>query len=837
MCAADTVASRIGVWSQPPLPETAFNCKRINVPQNALQEEERVTEREFQLIGSGINVYGQDDAVEGVARWLGSPQEVMDLISNGEIETTIGISRGGTTTFMAPALASGIAGLVTLQGAPESHLGILSREFGIPCVMSVTFTEGVQTDRGEIVPSDGTRIRLEVSDPSSGRVLGERADKPSSAEGTGAGDAEQIEGVVGAPEAAAEQSGASAFEALLARYRGKTPPGSEGDRLFRAELGTDVLELAGESLRREALTPDETDDMIAYGGWNVWDVLGSRATEGESGLIPRQEYESIAAVEQFHSYPAMFELITEAVGADGVVELAGTARREIGTKANMLHAWCCCMPLFTGRGITIGLDYCSPSHRADELARALQFPRRLYRGLWGEDGPMFSSMRGYQAPLLEGSDWLTRFRDEAVWLDDPDRKQFFMKFNASTQLLAFLLHFDNRLGVGDSGPYPTEDGGFLIVRDHFLHDTVYHWFDIAEGMPHAITQAMYFRPPAGMKVTVNDLSTVFTKPASYMPYLAGMAVYARDTWGTPVSGIRRVDEQEMEKLTTQTQEKTMRLYNRIAAMSRRDRIMAGVENYVVDFLLPWLRLAGVWEKAVERGLYEIAPVTSDSYYKLTDANLAAELLPRVLIAGEGFVATQTGRVAAGDADDLVSSVELEPHFPALHALALRGAISDVPGDAVALEAAGLTASTPAGHMLTARGHSVHTELMAQERESIDSGALGVIYERFLAANGPMKAACSRWHTDGEDADAQFEIIAELADCIERIEPAMWRSAELLPRFASYVPRLSYALAKAEAGEHEYVVSPRLESVHTVWMEIHEDYLQTLGRSREEEGSY
>jgi len=26
-------------------------------------------------------------------------------------------------------------------------------------------------------------------------------------------------------------------------------------------------------------------------------------------------------------------------------------------------------------------------------------------------------------------------------------------------------------------------------------------------------------------------------------------------------------------------------------------------------------------------------------------------------------------------------------------------------------------------------------------------------------------------------------------------------------------------------------------VHTVWMEIHEDYLQTLGRSREDEGSY
>jgi hypothetical protein len=585
-----------------------------------------MSDSEFQLIGTGINVYEHEQPSEGAARWLDSPEAVMELISSGEIETTIGISRGGTTTFMAPALASGIAGLITLQGAPESHLGILSREFGIPCVMSVSFTAGVQTERGETVPADGTRLRLELSDPSSGRVLAETGRVAQAAATVEVEEAPQTEFSV---------------EELVARYRGRTPPGSEGDRLFREGLRTDVLALTDGSLRKDALTADETDEMIAYGGWNVWDVLGSRATEGESGLIPRQEYESIAAVEQFHSYPALFELITEAVGVGGLIELAGTARREIGTKANMLHAWCCCMPLFTGRGITIGLGYGGPSDRAEQLARALQFPRRLYRGLWGDDGAMFASMRGYRAPLLEGSDWLARFREEAVSLQDPDRKQFYMRFNASTQLLAFLLHFDNRLGLGDTGPYMTDDGGFLIVRDHFLYDSVYHWFDVAEGLPHAITQAMYFRPPPGMEVTVNDLSTVFTKPASYLPHLVAMAVYARERWDTPVSDIRQVDEQEMHGISERTQGMTMRMYKKIAAMSRRDRIMAGVQNYVVDFPLPWLRLAGVWDKAVAQGLYEIAPITSNSYYKLTDARLAAELLPRVLIAGEGFLPTQS----------------------------------------------------------------------------------------------------------------------------------------------------------------------------------------------------
>jgi hypothetical protein len=130
-----------------------------------------MSDSDFEVIGTGINVYEQAEPTVGKARWLDSPAAVMELVMSGEIGSTIGISRGGTTTFMAPALASGIAGLITLQGAPESHLGILSREFGIPCVMSVSFTTGIQTDRGETVPADGTTLQLDLADPARGHVL------------------------------------------------------------------------------------------------------------------------------------------------------------------------------------------------------------------------------------------------------------------------------------------------------------------------------------------------------------------------------------------------------------------------------------------------------------------------------------------------------------------------------------------------------------------------------------------------------------------------------------------------------------------------------------------
>lgn len=115
------------------------------------------------LIGTGIKAFTTSAGATGKIRFLDSPEEVLDFIDGPDVEETVVISRGGTTTFMSPALMSGVAGLITLQGAPESHLGILSREFSIPCVMTTIFTEGVDSGRGETIPADGTKVRLDIS--------------------------------------------------------------------------------------------------------------------------------------------------------------------------------------------------------------------------------------------------------------------------------------------------------------------------------------------------------------------------------------------------------------------------------------------------------------------------------------------------------------------------------------------------------------------------------------------------------------------------------------------------------------------------------------------------
>lgn len=134
----------------------------------------------MQQIAQGLNPFTTDTVVKGEVKFLGTPREVIALIRSGKLKDYILLVRGGTTTFLAPALQSGATGVITMSGAPESHLGILSREFQIPCVMSVHLADGKQkyvageTDEShfqEIVSQlDGRRVQLDVSSAGVGRI-------------------------------------------------------------------------------------------------------------------------------------------------------------------------------------------------------------------------------------------------------------------------------------------------------------------------------------------------------------------------------------------------------------------------------------------------------------------------------------------------------------------------------------------------------------------------------------------------------------------------------------------------------------------------------------------
>lgn len=776
----------------------------------------------FERVGQGLNVYESPEVVEGTVRWLETPEDVIAFANSGDVSDVIVVSRGGTTSFLTMALNAGVRGVVTLQGAPESHLGILCREYGIPCVMAVAFNKGVRTARGETVPADGVRIRLDVSTRPEGVVSVEAGapvdDSPPPEDAT--------------PAMSPEQQ--AQIQLLLEKFTGEVPHGVEGDKIMQAEMNTRVLYADDDSMHRE-LTLEEVNEAVRYYTWNEWDALSARATEGESGLIPRQEYEAMGIMHCWFRHPNWLRAVEDKIGVDKVIEIGALGRNEIGTKVNMLHLWALATASSFGRGIALELNLHDLDYKADRIRDCFGIVRRLYKGLWGE-GPMLTSMRDYKAEILDRG-WIDRFAADRISLEDSDTRSTFQRFNGSAELMGFLLSFDNRLGVGDHGPYPLEDGGFVVVRDVFLNEPAYSWCDTESGLPWSVTIAMFFGPDSGLEVQMMDLSTVFTTPANYLPFVEGVAVYERSEWDTPMDEVKVLGLEDMATLRTKCEDASSALYARIAAMSQREKIEAGCLTYTAGFMLPVARAAGMYDELVaDHGLLDIHPAVSACYDTIV-SGVATEMIPRLFLTGSwGNPVPENVAESMGDIRD---------EFAVLHSLKVCGfADAERVGDRTGLSAdrvAATLASTEgaghsksrtgriSGHMLTPAGKSRHVLLRG---DSVEPEALAVVesaYDEFLGPNRAFKQLTTDAQTAGLEGEA---LVDRLAAVHAEVEGVLSRAAESgLTWFGTYGPRFAAALERLRGGDSSALARPMSNSYHDVWMELHEDLLATLGRQR------
>ena len=81
-----------------------------------------------------------------------------------------------------------------------------------------------------------------------------------------------------------------------------------------------------------------------------------------------------------------------------------------------------------------------------------------------------------------------------------------------------------------------------------------------------------------------------------------------------------------------------------------------------------------------------------------------------------------------------------------------------------------------------------------------------------------------------------QILDRLAVLDQRITEVLGPLAEVLSRFDNYPPRFTLALEKVLSGDLDWLTKPIMPSYHTVWFELHEDLLATLGIDRASEGS-
>jgi hypothetical protein len=202
----------------------------------------------------------------------------------------------------------------------------------------------------------------------------------------------------------------------------------------------------------------------------------------------------------------------------------------------------------------------------------------------------------------------------------------------------------------------------------------------------------------------------------------------------------------------------------------------------------------------------------------------------------------------------------EPRFLVLHGLRLKGF-----ADSASLaERAGLDAGAAEEHLralagdglvrhheqrpapwsLSPDGRAEHGRLVAEELES--AGAKAVVddaYRRFLALNTELLAVCTAWQlrpdgaaqavNDHSDAEYDRGVVDRLATVDRGARPITGDLSSTLERYADYGPRLSTALERVVAGERDWFTKPMIDSYHTVWFELHEDLLSTLGIQRGE----
>ncbi len=104
--------------------------------------------------GVGDNVVRHKHNVRGTARYIRSAQMVLDYMNSGVPEETIAIIDDSGGTLTAPIMEK-FAGIICAGGTVRSHMGILAREYGVPCLMN-SRVDGVY---------EGDTVEIEVSAP------------------------------------------------------------------------------------------------------------------------------------------------------------------------------------------------------------------------------------------------------------------------------------------------------------------------------------------------------------------------------------------------------------------------------------------------------------------------------------------------------------------------------------------------------------------------------------------------------------------------------------------------------------------------------------------------
>jgi hypothetical protein len=121
------------------------------------------------LVGGGDNVFKVPQDIIGIARFVSSIETVLDMLTHGVPPDTVAIIDDSGGTLTAPILESFTA-VVCKGGSVRSHLGILTREYQIPCLMAADVRGLREGDRVQVEYSVAAKLPYADNDGGRARV-------------------------------------------------------------------------------------------------------------------------------------------------------------------------------------------------------------------------------------------------------------------------------------------------------------------------------------------------------------------------------------------------------------------------------------------------------------------------------------------------------------------------------------------------------------------------------------------------------------------------------------------------------------------------------------------
>ena len=156
-----------------------------------------------------------------------------------------------------------------------------------------------------------------------------------------------------------------------------------------------------------------------------------------------------------------------------------------------------------------------------------------------------------------------------------------------------------------------------------------------------------------------------------------------------------------------------------------------------------------------------------------------------------------------------------------------------------------------GWMITPEGRSFGEQLLANEVDNLGiRPEIETAYKEFSQLNDDFKELCTDWQlkppsdgsegeqvlNDHSDPDYDKGVIDRLVELDKQTQPMCANLTEQLERFSSYGRRFTYALEMVLKGDTDWIAKPMMESYHTVWFELHENFFSTLGIDRASEST-